>query len=199
MTKKEFIEGLKKELSGLPEDEVAERLDYYSEMIDDRIEEGSTEEEAVCALGGVKTASEQIISEIPLTKIVAKKLKAKRSIGALEITLLVLGSPIWLSLAVAAFSVLLSLFAVLWSVVFSLWAVFVSLVLCGVCGIAAGIGFAVFGQTLTGVGVIAVALVAAGCAILAFFGCKTTTKGCFALTGAIIFGVKRLLVKKEDA
>ncbi len=42
MTKQEFIAELRKGLSGLPKKELEERLTFYSEMIDDRMEEGLT-------------------------------------------------------------------------------------------------------------------------------------------------------------
>ena len=45
MTKNEFISRLRARLSGLPKDEIRERLAFYGEMIDDRIEEGLSEEE----------------------------------------------------------------------------------------------------------------------------------------------------------
>ena len=45
MTKTQLIEKLKKELSFLPAEELESRLAFYSEMIDDRIEDGLTEEE----------------------------------------------------------------------------------------------------------------------------------------------------------
>ena len=47
MRKQEFLTELRKGLSGLPQDDIEERLSFYSEMIDDQIEEGLAEEEAV--------------------------------------------------------------------------------------------------------------------------------------------------------
>ena len=44
MNKQEFLAGLRKGLSGLPQEDIEERLLFYSEMIDDRIEEGMEEE-----------------------------------------------------------------------------------------------------------------------------------------------------------
>ena len=54
MNKQEFLDRLRKGLSGLPQAEREERLLFYSEMIDDRMEEGLTEEEAVAALGSLE-------------------------------------------------------------------------------------------------------------------------------------------------
>ena len=53
MTKHEFLLQLGKALSSLPRRERDERLGFYSEVIDDRIEEGLSEEEAVRNMGEV--------------------------------------------------------------------------------------------------------------------------------------------------
>ena len=44
MRKQEFIAVLRKKLSALPRRDAEERIAFYSEMIDDRIEEGLLEE-----------------------------------------------------------------------------------------------------------------------------------------------------------
>ena len=54
MNKQEFLAGLQKGLSGLPQEDVEERLTFYGEMLDDRMEEGLSEEEAVAAAGSVE-------------------------------------------------------------------------------------------------------------------------------------------------
>ena len=66
MNKQEFLEQLRSRLSGVPAGDVDERLDFYSEMIDDSIEEGLSEEEAVSQVGTVNDVARQIIGEIPL-------------------------------------------------------------------------------------------------------------------------------------
>ena len=66
MTKQEFLDKLQAGLSGLTESDAQERLTFYSEMIDDRMEEGKSEAEAVAALGDVDVIAEQIIADIPL-------------------------------------------------------------------------------------------------------------------------------------
>ena len=45
MTKQEFLFELAMGISALPEDVADEHLSFYSEMIDDRIEEGFSEED----------------------------------------------------------------------------------------------------------------------------------------------------------
>lgn len=199
MSKQEFLDKLRAELAGLPKEDIEERLNFYSEMIDDRIEDGQTEQEAIRDIGSVAGITEQIISDIPLAKIAKERIKPKRRLKAWEIVLLVLGSPIWLSLAVAAFAVLLSVYVVLWSVVVSVWSAFGSLVACAFGGVVAGAIFAVTNNALTGIALIGASLVCAGVAIFMFFACKAATKGIILLTKKIALGIKKSFVKKEEA
>lgn len=199
MTKREFLDELKKGLLGIPEEDITRSIEFYSEMIDDRIEDGKTEEEAVAEIGTVKEAVSQILSEIPISKLIKEKVKKRRKLGALEIVLLVLGSPIWISLLAAAFAVILAVYVVIWSVIVSLWAVFASLAACVLGGITAGIIFICTGNLLMGLAMIAASLVCAGLSIFSFFGCKAATKGVLILTKKIALGIKNCFVKKEEA
>ena len=198
MTKTEFLFELKKGLSGLPEEDIKRSIEFYSEMIDDRIEDGKTEEEAIADIGSVKDVVSQILAEIPISKLIKEKVKRRR-LGALEIVLLALGSPIWLSLLVAAFAVIISAYAVIWSVVVSLWAVFAAFVGGSFGGIVAGIIFTCTGNLLAGLAMIAASLVLAGLSIFSFFGCKAATKGTVILTKKIALGIKNCFIKKGDA
>ena len=197
MTKHEFVEALKARLSALPKNELEERISFYCEMIDDRTEEGLSEEDAVSMIGSADEIAEQIISDIPLSKIVMEKVSSKRRFKAWEIVLLALGSPVWLPLAVAAIAVILSLYVSLWSVIVSLWAVFASLVGSAFGAIIAGTVFAFTDFALVGLSMIGASLVLAGVAILSFFGCKAAVKGIIAFTKKMAFGTKMLFLKRE--
>lgn len=199
MLKQEFLDKLRTDLAGLPKQEVEDRLAFYSEAIDDRIECGLSEEEAVLDVGTVNDISAQIISDIPFAKIAKERIKPKRKLGAWEIILLILGSPIWLSLAIAAFAVILSLYVVLWSLSVSVWAIFASFAACGVGGVAAGIIFAVTGNFLSGIATVGTGIICSGLAIFAFFGCRAATNGIILLTKKLALAIKRLFVRKEEA
>ena len=199
MNKQEYLAQLRKGLSGLPKDDIDERLTFYSEMIDDRMEDGIPEETAVREIGTIDELVSQIISDIPLTRLVKEKITPKKKMKAWEIILLVLGSPIWLSLLIAAFAVILSLYAVLWSVLIVLWAVFASFAACCLAGIAAGVYFVAGGNGLTGIAMIGAGIVCAGLSVFMFFGCKAATKGILILTKKLAFRIKNCLIKKEEA
>jgi len=192
MNRNEFIRTLRRGLSGLSPEEIEAQVNFYNEMIDDRMEEGLTEEAAIAQIGPV----EQIVGQ---TVLDAPPVRKKRSLGALEIVLLVLGSPIWISLLAAAFVVVLAGFVVLWSVVISLWAVEVSLGACALAGVAAIPIFAMKGYALTGIALGGCGLFCAGLSIFGFYGCKSVAKLCVLLCAKTFSGIKSLFVKKEVA
>lgn len=194
MSKQELLAQLRKALTGLPQADIEERLAFYSEMIDDQIEEGLSEEEAVSAVGAVDEIVTQAATETPFSKIAKERLKAKRRLRASEIVLLALGSPIWLSLGIAAFAVILSLYVVLWSVIISLWTVFVSLAVCALSSVPVCVILTVSSNGVSGVAVLAAGLVCAGISIFMFYGCKAATKGVLMLTKKIAIWIKNCFI-----
>lgn len=198
MNKQEFLEQLRKGLSGLPKDDISERLTFYGEMIDDRMEEGVPEETAVREIGTVDELVSQSIADIPLGKLVKATITPKKKLKAWEIVLLALGSPIWLSLLIAVLAVILSVYVVLWSAIVALWAVFTAFAACGLAGIAAGVYFAVGGNVLTGIAVIGAGIACAGLSVFLFFGCMAATKGILKLTKKLSVFIKNRFVKKEE-
>ncbi len=187
MSKREFLSHLRKRLSKLPKREIDERVRFYEEMLNDYIEEGFSEEEAIEKIGA--------IDEFPVTE---PKSHAKRKIGAWEIVLLVLGSPIWLSLLLSAFAVVFSIFAVLWSLLVALWAVFIALAVCApVCAIG-GLVYAFCGYGLTGLSIVGTGMICAGLSIFLFFGCKASVGGVLLLTKKSIHTIKSCFAKKEE-
>jgi uncharacterized membrane protein len=199
MTKHEFITQLRAKLSDLPEREVEERLNFYVEMIDDRIEDGRTEQEAVAELGSVDEVVSQIVADIPLFAIAKKKIKPARRLKTWEIVLLCVGSPVWFPILIAAPAVAFALYVSLWSVIVSLWAVFGSLVGGAFAGIASGLAFSIGANVPTGLALISAGIVCAGLSIFTFFGCKAATRGIVMLASKTALSIKRLFIKKEGA
>ena len=187
MRKQEFLTRLRNGLSGLPHDDREERLTFYSEMIDDRMEEGLTEEDAVREIGN---ADEIIWQNMADTKPVKEKRKSGRRLRAWEITLLVLGSPVWLCLLIAAFAVIVAVYVVMWSVIVALWAVFGALIGCALGTLVFGIGSVLKGDVPAGLAMIGGALVCAGLAIFAFYGCRAATGGTLLITKKVALGIQ---------
>lgn len=199
MNRIKFILSLQEKLSFLPKEELEERLAFYNEIIDDRMEEGLSEEEAVEQIGSVDQIVSQILEETPIKTLVKEKIKPKSPMKTWIIVLLAVSSPIWGSLLVSAFAVVISLYAALWSVVISLWACFVSVAACAPAGILASIVFFSTGYPIAGSAMIAAGLVCAGLAIFLFLGCKAASKAAVWLSRQATLGIKRCFIKKEEA
>ncbi len=199
MSKQEFLVQLRKGLSGLPQDDIKERLTFYSEMIEDRKEEGLSEEEAVSAVGSVDEIVAQVVADIPLTKIAKERIGPKRRLNPGEIVLLALGSPIWLSLGIAAVTVILSLYISLWAVIISLWAVFASLAACSVGSVLACVIFTAGSHGASSLAMLAAGIVCAGLSIFMFYGCNAVTNGTLMLTKKMAIWIKNCFIKKEVA
>ena len=197
MTKMQFLMSLHTQLSGLPKEDVEQRLNFYSEIIEDSMEEGLSEAEAVAALGPIEQIVAQMIEETPLVKIAKEKIRPKRRLKVWEIVLLALGSPLWVSLLVAVGAVILAVYVSAWSVIGSLWSAFGSLVAGAFAGLVAGIALACIGHIPTGMMMLAAGLVCAGFAILMFHGCKAATKGILILTKKFAVWMKSHWMKKE--
>ena len=191
MTKQEFLCALQKKLSGLPMGELEERLGFYGEMIDDRMEEGLDEEQAVKEVGSVDDIASQIITDVPLSKIAKERIKPKRRFEAWKIVLLVLSAPIWLPLAFSVLSTVFSLYVLLWTMVISFWSLFVSLLASAMGMMVVGVSFVAVGKGLAGVVMIGAALLCAGLSVFWFFGCKGATKGVIWLTKMAVLGIKK--------
>jgi len=199
MNKQDFLARLREGLSGLPQDDLKERLTFYDEMIDDRMEDGLSEEAALAEIGPVEEVVSQIVAEIPFTKLVKEKMKPKQRLQAWEIVLLILGFPVWFPLLIAFFAIFLSVYIVIWTVIISLWAVEVSFIAGSLGGIAGGVLSIFKGNGLKGLIMISAGIVLAGLAIFLFFGCRAATKGAVILTKKIALGIKVLFIGKESA
>ncbi len=197
MTKQEFEHNLKKRLRGLPTRDVEDQLTFYSEMIDDRMEDGLPEEVAVADIGTIENIATQIIKGIALAKTQKAAPERKNSLKFWEILFIVLGSPLWLSILVAAFAIMISIYAVLWSLVVSLWAVFISLAASAVGGVFLCIVHIIGENAITGFVILGVTLICAGLASFMLVGCIATTKGALSLTVKIGTTIKNCFIKKE--
>ena len=196
MNKHEFLAKLRSKLSDLPEDEIIERLNFYEEMIDDKMEEGLSEEEAVSSIGKVSEVAREILSN-SYEERVLERVAVKKRVKPIEIILLVLGSPILLSIILSLIAVAVSLYAVLWSLVVSLWAVFVSFAACSLALPLAGIFFALNGHLWSGLACFSVGLVLIGLSIFVYFGSVYAVKAVVWLTKELFGRLRNLSVKRE--
>ena len=195
MLKRDFITALRYAIRGLPIRDANEHIAFYEELLDDKIEEGMSEQAAVRSLGGVDKVSSQIIAQIPLRKIVSERITPSGGFGALGITLVIIGSPIWLTLLISALAVVISLYAAIVAVAAALFAVEVALVAAFPCGIGLGVYMIFSGYSAIGLLSVGAALISGGISPFFFFVCKWATRGLIRFSARIFIGIKSIFVR----
>ncbi len=198
MNKATFLEELRNGLSGLSQEDINERIAFYAEMIDDRMEEGYSEEEAVAGIGSVSRIVSQAIADTPPIKSVPEPVTSKRSLRGGEIALLILGFPLWFPLLAAFGAVVLSLYIVVWVLIIALWVIEISLWVGTLGGLAAAVVDYVQGFPLAGTAMVGAALFCAGLALFLLFGCIAASKGIVWLTKKTGLWLKNRLTGKEN-
>ena len=196
MTKQKFQIALTHALTGLPEEDILRTVEYYSEMIEDRMEDGIPEDEAVAAVGTVEEIATQVLSEVSLPKLIKNKFKPKRKLSGWEITLLILGFPLWFPLLIVAGAVLLSVYVSIWAVIISLYATDLALACSALELLASSVVMLATGYYAFAVLALGAALLLAGLSIFMLLGCNLAAKGLTALSRAFGRGIKRTLIGK---
>ena len=193
MTKNAYLSELADRLRQLPQSEIDKSIAYYSEIIDDRMEEGCSEEEAVNGLEAPVTAAERILQDAPLGMLVRERIRPNQAVSGWIIALLVIGFPVWFPLLLAAAGIVFAMYVVVWSLVF---AFFASTFAVGTASLAvlitafvragegAGLIFALLGVGLLGI----------GCFILMGLATWMAASGVVRLTAALIRSLKMKLI-----
>lgn len=200
MNKKSFLEMLKNRISHLPHSDVEKAITFYSESIDDRIEDGMSEIEAIESLGDIQEIADNIEQSISIPILVKEKIKEshnKSSNKALWITLIVLGSPIWGSIAFAVISVIFSIYLAIGSVIFSIYAVIASTIFSGGCGLVAGVIEGVTSSLVSGVMMIGIALSILGLGLIAINPMNYITMKLIKLNKNLILKIKSMIFRKK--
>lgn len=197
MTKGAFLSELHKKLSPfLTEEDIQKTLEFYSEAIDDRKEEGMSPEEAVDAVGTPSEIANRLLDETPVTKIVKKKIGKKKN-KAVWI-LLLLGSPLWIALLLAFFACIAAVYVVGAALLLSLFAVTFALLLAFPAGVVFAVVVAVSGEWPAAFVLFGLGLCAAGLGLFMFLLCHPAIKAAFRAAAFIPKYIKSLLVGKEN-
>ena len=147
MNRAEFLSALRAELERQYISGADNMTEYYDEMICDRMEDGMSEEEAVASLGSIEDIVREALVDRPMSTIVRDRVKKsrdkaeKKGHGALWITLVILGFPVWFPLLLSVAIVAFVLFLVFWILVGTVFIVMASLALSAVACLAAAITF----------------------------------------------------------
>lgn len=123
MNKAKFTRELERNLKILGSEERRKFITYYDEIIEDYIENGLCEEDAILKIGAPKSIADEILGGQDAV-IIGKPSSARK---VLNISLLILGFPLWGSLLLALILCILSAYIVIWCVPFTTGAVALSL------------------------------------------------------------------------
>lgn len=194
MNKLEFLNLLEDRLKGLPESEINKSATYYSEAIDDRIEDGETEDEAVASLGDIDDIIQNAVSQASLSGLMKESVKKKLRFSIPVLILLILGSPIWLSLLIALFAIIFALYACAASVIISLFAIVLGFILGGAAAVI-GFPFIMFTNPYTGVLFLGGGLILIGIGIFVLYASVEITKLLIRFTKFFMLKIKSAFIK----
>lgn len=193
MTRDEFLADLRKNLRGLPNEEIEDRLNFYDEMIRDRMDEGKTEEEAVADIGTTDTAVREIASQTKISTLVKEKIKAKRQINGWEIALIILGFPLWFPLLITALVLLLVAYMMVWIVAIVAYSIETGFIGGFVVGVINFVGSIIDGNP--SLLVIGASLLCLAGACFFVFACIYATKFNYGISKRIIVSIKSKFIK----
>jgi uncharacterized membrane protein len=198
MSKHDFLVILRDRLGGLPEKDIRDSLDYYSSTIDDLVESGKSEDEAVRALGTIDEVVRAIKSDRPLKEVVKASVASSHwSTGntTLNIVLLVLGFPLWFPLLLTALILVFVAYLLVWLAPLITWIVAVSCAFGGFWSlIEAAIGVVVYGP-LQGFAAAGAGLMAIGLGLFAGIGAYYLTRYFVGVSAKLGRGLKGLFVR----
>lgn len=199
MNKQEFLNCLRDKLKNFPSDEIEKSIDYYSEMIDDRVEDGMNEEDVISLFGNIDDIADKIVHDLPLTTLVVRKAKEKKNNGkknSVGMTILLwVGSPIWVPLMLAFVVIAVALYITMWACSFAFWTASVSIAVGVIAQIVASVVSFVRGSVFAGVSMIGAGMFLAGLSYFAFLGSYYFSKAIVLLTKFIVRKLKTKLLE----
>lgn len=189
MTRKQFLEGLRQELRGLPRQEIEQTIHYYSEIISDRMEEGMTEEQAVAKMEPMHVIARRVAADFK------GGAAPKARISGLMIALIILGFPLWFPLLITGAALMVVALTLVWVMVLTLWAVCLALFSGGMAAII----MLFTGGFHTGLPVIAqigLGMAAMGFSIFLFYGAKGVIPLATGATLSLVSRIKKGFVRR---
>ena len=196
MNKQEFLRQLKAALCCLPEADSAKSVSFYEEIINDRMEDGMSEEEAVASLGDVQVIARQIIRETPIVPKTFARVKNNDN-KVLFIVLAILLFPLWFPLLCTVFGLLLGAFGALFGIIIALFATVFGL---GVASVATFAGVFIAASHLNApvaFALLGISLLLTGFTILLTIGVIQATKGIVWLIKKLAQSIKSCFTKTE--
>lgn len=196
MNKQEYLTQLRAALACLPEGEIEESVAFYTEMIDDRVADGLTEEEATAQLDDPKAAARAIIADLPVVPRTVVRTKQRNR--ALYWTLVILGFPLWFPLLLAAGMLVLAGLLTIWCLILGLWLLAAGLLAGGPLGIGVCLWALAVGQPAYGVFELGSGLLCFGLGLFCLHGAVAASKTLMQVSRQWIAKAKAPFVKVKE-
>ncbi|MDR1002849.1 MAG: DUF1700 domain-containing protein [Oscillospiraceae bacterium] len=192
MTKSEFLLKLQSSIKDIPDYEKA--LAYYSEMLDDRMEDGMSEEEAVTSLGSIEAIRGKLIDETALQTIIRSR--SSVPLTATAIVLIILGFPLWFPLVLTALILLFTLFITVMLLIMTAFLILFSFALSGVVMVITS-PFMIAANPLAALFSFGAGLASVGIAMLLLYPAIYFAKGLWSLVKLAGRAIKSIFVKRR--
>jgi len=204
MTKGDYLAELRSLLHQLPQEELDQTVGFYAELIEDKIEEGYSEEQAVADMEPPRELARRILKDMPPSprRSAPAKSQVKKADSipdwakVLIIVLIVISCPAWLSLGAVILSVVVALFLALWGVGLALAAALVGLVIAALAVIIYSI-FMLFFNAPVGLALLGCGLALSGLIIIGWYVVKYSVLGIISLSRALGRGIKSLFKRRS--
>lgn len=182
MTTTEFLRILTREIDVLPAMEAQRAITYYRELIEDRIEDGMSESEAVASMEDISVIAQQILSEhedgLKNTKTITKECVEHSEIW--RKVLIICTSPLWISLLLTFILMVFSIYLLIWCMIFTIYAIAAVFGICSLAGMIAFI-FDITSHTPLAMVELGIALFSMGALLLSFYGIRNVQNKLFIL------------------
>lgn len=188
MTEKEYLKELKRNLSALKRSDRNSLIEFYKEMIEDKIENGKTEREAIAELEPADAVAKRTLAEYGIDE---EELNKRKKINGMTLALVIIGSPLWISLAIAALAVVLAVAISILAIIISIASACIGVTLSSPFFLVMGI-ITVFSDVGTGLIAIGYGLSAAALGILA-------VTGIYKLIAYIVKKIKEIIIRNKGS
>ena len=194
MTKQEYIKAVKSNLKGLDSEDIESAIELLEEGINDRMDMGLSEEEAVADMQTPKEAARQIKLDTPFPQLVKAKAQSK-PLKAWEIVLLILGAPLWLPLLIALGAIIFAVVITILAVAFAVFVTVIALVVAGTVAVFASLIALIAGLGIKAIVTLGASLVVIGIGLLLLLPGIIFSKWMLSLIGKFFRWIKGKIVR----
>lgn len=200
MKKEEFLNKLRDELENANINNVEDIIEYYEEMIDDRIDDGMTEKKAVASIDGIDTIVKNELLDRPMATIIKEKVKdeaekaEKNGTKTLWLVLLIIGIPVWFPLIIGLLGGLFGLCCGVWGIIIALFATILGLSVAAIACIGTGLISIFTMPTSMTLATITAGIILAGVSMILIPLAVTIAKGMISVIKRLFKAIKGLFV-----